>query len=130
MNEVPVRLGPLALLLTVISICLTTLAVLTVTTAGADRRLAEKYAETVRERYELEAEGQRELGELLEGRSMLLQEPDGTYRMELTKNGATLTAVLRENGNGYDILSWRHERKWEEDLTIGDLWEGPVGLPF
>ena len=130
MNEVPVRLGPLALLLTVISICLTTLAVLTVTTAGADRRLAEKYAETVRERYELEAEGQRELGELLEGRSMLLQEPDGTYRMELTKNGATLTAVLRENGNGYDILSWRHERKWEEDLTIGDLWEGPIGLPF
>ena len=130
MNEVPVRLGPLALLLTVVSICLTTLSVLTFTTAQADLRLSEKYADTVRERYELEAEGQKELGELIEGKTMLLQEPDGTYRLELEKNRATLTAVLRESGAGLEVISWKHERAWEEDLSIGDLWEGPIGLPF
>ena len=47
MNKAPIRLGPMALLLTVISICLTILAILTFTTARADLRLAQKYAETV-----------------------------------------------------------------------------------
>ena len=53
-GRMPVKLGPLALLLTVISICLTTMAILTFATARADRRLAEKYAATVRLRYELD----------------------------------------------------------------------------
>ena len=44
MKQVPIKLGPLALLLTVISICLTTLAILTFATARADWRLAEKHA--------------------------------------------------------------------------------------
>ncbi len=56
MKQVPIKLGPLALLLAVISICLTTLAILTFTTARADLRLAQKYAETVSTRYELERE--------------------------------------------------------------------------
>ena len=63
MKDVPVKLGPLALLLTVISICMTTLAILAFSTASADHSLAEKYAQTVRERYALEAKGQRFLGE-------------------------------------------------------------------
>ena len=32
MHQVPIKLGPLALLLTIISICLTTLSILTCTT--------------------------------------------------------------------------------------------------
>ena len=47
MKRVPIKLGPLALLLAVISICLTMLALLTCSTARADRRLAEKFAQTV-----------------------------------------------------------------------------------
>ena len=58
MHQVPIKLGPLALLLTIISICLTTLSILTCTTSGADLRLAQKYAETVQTRYSLEREGQ------------------------------------------------------------------------
>ena len=55
MKHVPIRLGPLALLLAVISICLTILAVLSFTTGQADLRLAQRYADTVTERYALEA---------------------------------------------------------------------------
>ena len=66
MKQVPIKLGPLALLLAVISICLTTLGILTFTTARADLRLAEKYASTVRTRYELERRGQEFLQELSE----------------------------------------------------------------
>ena len=58
MRQIPVKLGPLALLLTVISICLTTLAILTFTTAEADRRLADHFAETIETRYRLESQGQ------------------------------------------------------------------------
>ena len=50
MQQIPIKLGPLALLLTVISICLTTLSILTFSTSSADMRLAQRYAETVRER--------------------------------------------------------------------------------
>ena len=64
MKQVPIKLGPLALLLTVISICLTVLAILSFTTARADLRLAEKYAQTVSERYQLEISGQELLAEL------------------------------------------------------------------
>ena len=71
MRKTPVKLGPLALLLTVISICLTTLAVLTFTTARADRSLAEKYADTVAVRYGLEAEGQRFLRDLAVSSDMI-----------------------------------------------------------
>ena len=61
MKDVPVKLGPLALLLTVISICMTVLAILAFTTARADLSLARTYAETVRERYSLEILGQQYL---------------------------------------------------------------------
>lgn len=63
MKHIPIKLGPLALLLTVISICMTVLGLLTFTTARGDLSLAEKYGDTVRLRYELEAEGQAFLGE-------------------------------------------------------------------
>lgn len=63
MRHIPIKLGPLALLLTVISICMTVLGLLTFTTARGDLSLAEKYGDTVRLRYELEAEGQAFLGE-------------------------------------------------------------------
>ena len=67
MNHAPVKLGPLALLLTVISICLTILSILTYTTAGADDRLAQRYSQTTTERYELEIAGQEALAEFPAG---------------------------------------------------------------
>ena len=67
MNRAPIRLGPLAILLTVISICLTILAILTFTTARADLRLAEKYAETVQARAALDREGKEYLSRLNAG---------------------------------------------------------------
>lgn len=108
MNKAPVKLGPLALLLTVISICLTTLAILTFATARADWRLAEKYAATVRLRYELDEEGQEWLRDA--------DPNDGTV---LEKEGSTLT-ILLEDGR---ITEWRHERDWEEDLDL-EVWPG------
>lgn len=103
MNQVPIRLGPLALLLTIISICLTTLSILTYTTSGADLRLAEKYADTVRVRYELEAQGQAFLQEAEDAASLGLPldlvdgafpVPGGGVRKTFEKDGTVLTVQL------------------------------------
>lgn len=63
MKQVPIKLGPVALLLTVITICLTVMAILTLSTAGADKTMAANFADSTRIRYTLEAEGQKFLKE-------------------------------------------------------------------
>lgn len=109
MNQIPIRLGPLALLLTIISICLTTLSILTFTTSGADLRLAEKYADTVRVRYELEAEGQAFLEEAenaaaaglpLDAVADAEAAPGGGIRKRFEKDGTILTVQLAAGADG------------------------------
>lgn len=129
MKQAPVRLGPLALLLTVISICLTILAILTFTTARADLRLAEKYAETVQARYALEREGQEALERLNSGREAApAADEDGLIRLDLERGGYQLHIALRPDGaGGYEPVSWRQEKSWEVEETIDNLWSGSFG---
>ena len=129
MKQVPIKLGPLALLLTVISICLTTLAILTFTTARADRRLAEKYAETVSTRYSLEIRGQEFLGEAQamaeNGSFEFLDDLDrnGVYWETLEQGGSRLKIGVRQRGTDAEVLAWKHERLWEEDTSL-NIWLG------
>ena len=99
MEETPIRLGPLALLLTVVSICLSVLAILTFTTAWADHALAEQYGETVQTRYALEQQGQRFLAEA----------------------GMRLHGALDDSGA---VIRWTMDREWTENNTIDGLWPG------
>lgn len=134
MNQIPIKLGPLALLLTIISICLTTLSILTFTTSGADLRLAQKYAETVRIRYELEQEGQaflQEAGETVSSGLPLSAvfdaspAPGGGITRTFEQDGTVLTVTLAPDmEHGYKIRAWKVMRQWEEDSSIGNLWLG------
>ena len=132
MKSTPVKLGPLSLLLTVISICLTVLAILTYTTAGADMRLAEKYAQTVSTRAELERRGQEFLSEadeaagegslsLIDG---LERDAEGVLWYTLEKDGSRLRIGLRQEGDGVAVDTWKQDREWTEDLSLGNLWPG------
>ena len=128
--SIPIKLGPLTLLLAVISICLTTLAILTFTTARADLALADKYAETVRNRYELEQQGQAFLQTVSEtdpadyGLDDWRRDKDGVYHTELTLGDARLSIGFRPGGNGTEIVQWQHAKVWTEDDSIGELWDG------
>ena len=114
MNQVPVKLGPLALLLTVISICLTTFAILTFTTSRADMTLARKYAETVQSRCELEVQGQEYLKDAAAG--------NASYgERDFEKNGFHLYVTTLEDGS---VVRWQHEKEWTEDTSMGNLWNG------
>ena len=126
-QQAPVKLGPLALILTVISICLAILAILCFTTARADLRLAEKHAANVSERYALEREGQAYLGEVgaaLKTGSALNVDSDGVLRHELTDGDSVLSIGLPFEEDGWQIVIWRQEQPWEPNLDIGDLWSG------
>ena len=129
MNKAPVRLGPLALLLTVISICLAILAILTFTTARADLRLAEKYAETVQVRYALEQDGQEYLCRLSAGTEAAPEpDEDGMRRVELERDGFLLRIALLDDGQGgWTVLSWSQEKLWKQKETIDNLWSGSFG---
>lgn len=131
MKQIPIKLGPLTLLLTMISICLTVLAILSFTTARADLRLAEKYADTVRSRYALEKQGQAFRQELSEtdpadyGLSGWERDKDGVYHTVLTRDDLSLSIGFCPNEKGKtDILQWQHTKDWAEDESIGQLWDG------
>ena len=130
MKEYPIRLAPLALLLTVISICMTVLGILTYATARADINLAETYAETVRTRYELESRGQNWVGGLIspaDGQAAPSPDEDGVIRAEFRDDGGLILhagAVIEDGGPR--IVEWRFEHEWEEDTSIGKLWDGTI----
>ena len=110
MKHVPMRLGPIALLLTVVSICLSILAILAFTTARADVALAEKYAETVQTRYALEAQGQR-----------FLATAAPLDEITLTEDDTSLTIALDESGR---VCRWIVKKEWHQEDVIGGLWTG------
>ena len=123
MKQAPIKLGPLALLLAVISICLTTLSILTLSTAMADLRLAEKYAQTVERRYALETQGQEFLL-TLSGPEGLERDEDGILWKTLERSGAQLRIGLVPEGDGYRVVAWRQETVWNQDTGLGNLWTG------
>lgn len=126
MNHTPIRLGPLALLLTVISICMTTLAVLTFSTARADLSLARCYADTVSIRYALERQGQEYL-RAVRSAPQGVSEEDGVLWQTFEDGDMSLTIGLagaRKPGDEVRVVSWQYRKHWEEDDEIGGLWTG------
>ena len=128
MKHVPIKLGPLALLLAVIAICLTILAFLSVTTGQADLRLAQRYADTVTERYALEAEGQQFFADVCEGRAPVSGQAEisGTLGSTAQETGQLhLDYTLKKNAKGtYDITAWKFIRDWEENTGLDNIWTG------
>jgi len=129
MKDLPIRLGPLALLLTVISICMTVFGILTYATARADMNLAETYAETVRTRYRLETEAQEYLVRLSDPGEEALPDADGVLREVFRdESGLTLRTGVRLASDGDPVVvEWRFEHEWEEDTSV-DVWDGTLPL--
>lgn len=131
MNKPPIRLGPLALLLTVISICMTVFAILTFSTARADLALAKRYAYTTSVRYNLEKSGQeylQEVDEILKDGGTLYDlfeaemDSKGISVYQIEESGYTLTIGLKQKGSTYSIEVWKIEKEWNQDEKIEDLW--------
>lgn len=124
MRHIPIKLGPLALLLTVISICMTTLGVLAFATARADWNLAQKYADTVQTRYALEAEGQRflqtaakalEEGNAPESLDSTERDDDGTVWKTFQEGEFSLRVGVVDESGHLRVVNWRIQKEWEPE---------------
>ncbi len=134
MKRRQVRFGTISVLFTVVVLCISVLAVLSVATVRADKAMAERYAQQVSERAKLENEGQRWLekidsavqtkgtaltqGDLPSGTSM-----DGTKITTVcTTDSRTLTIELElnfaESIPSYTIVTWINVAQWEEDTQL------------
>lgn len=123
-----VRLGPLALLLTVVAIVVTMLGLLALSTARGDLGTAQRYADSVKLRYALEARGQEFLQQAVEDPGVLtgLREDSEKIRWKtFTQEGMTLHIGLKTEDNGCQVAAWVFARdEWEPEEEHGGLWTG------
>ena len=128
------RLGPIAVFLTVVAIILTTLATLTIATSRADAVLAERFATMTAIRYSLEKEGNEflyevtqklENGTSLNSISDLNRSDDGMYEYKAEKDGYELKIRLAPEGSdSFSIEEWKITKIWNEEELSQDIWLG------
>lgn len=128
------RLGPIAVFLTVVAIILTTLATLTIATSRADAVLAERFATMTAIRYSLEKEGNEflyevtqklENGASLNSISDLNRTDDGMYEYKAEKDGYELKIRLAPEGSdSFSIEEWKITKIWNEEELSQDIWLG------
>lgn len=132
----PVRMGWLSLLVTVVLLCLATLAVLAFTTARSDLALARRQAQMTQALYAREQTGQELLAQVdALGKSgdtptqiakALGGEVSPTTTLLFTirdEEGGVLDIELAPDWNGgYEILAWRHSVEWQPSSVDAGLW--------
>ena len=95
-----IRLGPIAVFLTVIAAVLATLAILTVATSRADAVLAERFAQVTQIRYDLEKDGNRFLQAL---DSALMEDDPAGDTGERENSGGFSEALLGRLPEGTEL---------------------------
>ena len=120
-----IRLGPIAIFMTIVVIVLATLSVLTTATTNADKVMAERFAAVTSARYELEAAGQQFLKEYdAQAAAGAVTEADRQTKIE--QDGYTLEIqVSAPDGNGnYEIEKWDLKKNWKADDPLTHIWKG------
>jgi hypothetical protein len=129
-----IRLGPIAIFLTIIAIVMATLAVLTTATTNADKVMAERFAEVTKTRYALEAEGEKFIREFdeqagsgkIDAKKLGAKKSGAAYIKTIKNNGYILKAGVTSAGNkdGYKITEWKLEKEWNADDPYSNVWKG------
>ena len=127
------RLGPIAIFLVIVTMVITTLAVLTVATSNADVIMAKRFADITQIRYGLEAQGEEFLSYV---ESADTSDPaDHMNGVTETENGYEFTAedggyrlevaVTRQDGSGsYEVTKWKLTKIWSASDPMNSLWPG------
>lgn len=129
----PLRAGMLTLLLTVAMICLAVLSVLSLETAQADLRLADRAALGLTQTVEADNRGQEFLAQLDKTLDVggspadlgAVADEKGGWNIQLDCGEAgslSIGFVLEEDG--WRVTLWQLQRPWQPDQQL-DLWTGP-----
>lgn len=141
-NKQGMSVGVVSLITIFVVFLLASLAVLSLSTASANTRLANKALEQQTGYYAADAKAQETLAQIdgvlqrsgadvqaLEAleKGITCDPADGVIRFETKINDtAVLKSALQAEGNGYTILSWQavSGKDWQTDEQIKDLWKG------
>lgn len=103
-------------------LCVLILLILTFTTAATDKRMAERYANSVTEVYKLETLGQNWVRKKInEADKTGLQEASVTIGEEGKRN---LRIVIEPDKNGYKIVEWSLKPQELSKQGITNLFKG------
>ena len=128
-----IRLGPIAVFLTVIAAVVATLAMLTFATSRADAALAERFARVTSIRYGLEIDGSQFMkaaDAALKGYAAQFPEGSGEtengWKYTVEKDGYELSIELekQDGHSGYEVKKWKIMKLWAGDDPFEDLWLG------
>lgn len=123
------QVGSIAVLFSVVMLCVSVFSLLTVVTAASDARVARQYADHVRELYRCEDLGQCWLAGMdgyLSGKEPL---PAGTRlsgdlaETEITEGNRTLRIRLLLKETDYEICLWNCTARWSPEENW-ELWPG------
>ncbi len=121
-------IGSVAILFTVVMLCVSIFAALTVATAAADARTAKQYADYVQRLGRCESAGQQWLAEADSWLRGLGPLPEGAQQTETELSGQvedgdmTLSIRLRLKDGGYEIVRWQLETQWKPRQEL-HLWQ-------
>lgn len=126
-NPAPI-VGGSSLLVIFAVLCLTVFAMLSLTQAQADRRLAQNSWSAVTGYYRADCQAQEILSQLRAGErpDSVTAEGEGVFSYACPISDAqTLEVRVRLAGESYEILAWRavFTADWQADEDL-DLWDG------
>ena len=136
-----IRLGPIAVFMTIVVIVLATLSVLTTATTNADKVMATRFADVTKTRYELEAKGEKfiqmydeqvqsgkadpgKLGAKRSGSEYVKSIKNKGYILEVRVRPAGSSADGRVKNKKYEITGWKLKKEWNADDPYSNVWKG------
>jgi len=126
----PAMVGGSSLLVIFAVLCLTVFALLSVSTAQANRRLSEQTVQAVEEYYAADCHAEEILARLRAGEMVPDVAHEGSvYRYTCPISDTQLLCVqVRLEGESYTILRWQaiSTARWEEDDSL-HVWDGEGG---
>lgn len=129
-EEVPMPVGAVSLLTIFAVLCLLTFSLLSLSTANANKKLADKSADAINSYYKADVEAQQILSKLREGviPKQVEKKTDTIYcyECEISETKSLFVEVMVDS-KSYDIQKWKVVSKidWEADDSI-KVWDGQI----
>ena len=125
--DTPTAVGGISLLVIFVVLCLTVLAMLSLSSVQADGRLSEASADAVRAYYTADCAAEEILAKLRQGiipEGVTVQGDRYCYECPVSET-QKLVAEVELTGETYRVLRWQTESvtEWKEDDTL-HLWDG------
>lgn len=122
----PAAVGGSSLLVIFAVLCMTVFALLSLSSAQAERRLADAATQSVTDYYAADLQAEEILARLRAGEEIPgLEEQSGTYEFAIPLSGRqSLAVTLARQGDDWTVREWRTVTAEEEPDNTLNVWKG------